>query len=182
MTSAEVIKMLSTTAELKSATEAESWVPSEPGLYSIFVDKPINFPQYISDYLSKRQTNIIYVGKAQKQILRDHVVKQDLRGKGNSTFFRGLGAVLGFRPPVGSLKNKTNKNNYTFRPRDRHKIVEWIDDHLFIRWLTMEPTCVKRHEPIAINALRAPFNSDHNPDAINQLADLRAECRRIAMS
>ena len=38
--------------------------------------------------------------------LNKRMLKQELRSKGHGTFFRSIGAVLGFRPDKGSLNIK----------------------------------------------------------------------------
>ncbi len=45
----------------------------------------------------------------------------ELRARGHGTFFRSLGAVLGYLPPKGSLKGKSNQNNYTFQKKIKGK-------------------------------------------------------------
>jgi len=68
----------------------------------------------------------------------------------------------------------------TTTPSDVHQIVRWINTHLGITWVELEPGEPEALEPAAIRALRPPFNDRHNPDRLEQLSLLRTECRRVA--
>ena len=171
---------MSSQPNLIQLSKAGDLVPEEMGLYAIFVNDPQHLPGAISDYLDRKWRNVIYVGKAAKQTLLQRLVKQDLRGTGNATFFRGLGAVLGFTPRPGSLIGKSNQNNYRFSLGDRNSIVEWIDGHLHVSWVTMMSKEASAYEPILVKALTPPFNKDHNPVAVVEIAKLRYQCRLIA--
>lgn len=177
----EIIVQLSSGAKLVSAKKAELWVPASSGLYSIFVDQAASLPSPFGDYLSQKQTTIIYLGKASGS-LKDRLVEQDLRHKNPSTFFRGIGAVRGYRPPAGSLKGKKNQNNYKFNTRDTQLIIKWINSHLFIRWVVLQEHEVESFESGAILSLRPLLNTQNNPDALPELAALREKCRQIAKS
>ena len=116
------------------AKNAEFIVPKRSGNYSIFIDEPASFPTPFDSLLQQRNTNLIYIGIASKSLFK-RLVKQDLCHKGPSTFFRGIGPILGFRPPRGSLLNKKNQRNYKFSQQDTRTIIAWINDHLSIRWV-----------------------------------------------
>ncbi len=177
-----IIEQLCSTAMLMPASQADKLVPHHPGLYSIFVDEPRNLPAPFGEYLSQKGTRIIYVGKADDS-LQCRLVQQDLRHRcGASTFFRGIGAVIGFRPPVGSLRGKRNRNNYRFSETDTLAIINWIDRRLSVRWVATPLEQIGTFEPEAIRTLRPLLNWTHNPDKLQELAALRAECRRIALS
>ena len=98
---AEIVRLLSSEAQLVSAKDAEKLVPDQPGLYSVFIDDSAILPAPFSEYLSKKGSLLIYLGKASTS-LQSRLVAQDLRHKGASTFFRGLGAVLEYRPSSGA--------------------------------------------------------------------------------
>lgn len=161
------------------ASVGEREVPGTPGIYGIFVDAPGSLPDWISGYLNERGNRLLYVGKAGDSLLR-RLVAQDLRGDGHSTFFRGLGAVLGFTPAPGSLIGHRNQNNYVFSPPDTARIVRWINTHLQVSWVELALDEPEAHEAAVIAALRPPFNDRYNPDRLEGLRLLRAECRRIA--
>lgn len=137
-------------------------------------------PKLYADVLRQRNTNLIYVGKATVS-LNTRLVDQDLRHKRASTFFRGIGSVLGFTPPVGSLINAKNNNNYKFSKEDTGTIISWINTNLQISWEVLDVEKVELHEPIIISTLCPLFNTNHNPIALAELAELRDKCRKIAL-
>lgn len=160
------------------ASEAEAKVPARPGYYAIFIDDPEALPTPFRDRLGRGAAEPIYVGIARKS-LRKRLVDQDLRHKGHSTFFRGLGAALGFRPAPGSLAGKRNQQNYKFSQNQASEIVNWINRYLSIRWLEVagpEPSV----EAEIIHKFRPVFNDTHNPEPLAELTTLREHCRYIA--
>lgn len=149
------------------------------GLYAIFVDSADNLPDPYRHRLLQNATTLIYVGKA-GTCLHTRLVLQDLQHRNPATFFRGLGAILGYRPPRGSLKHANKTNNYKFSLNDTSRIIKWIDEHLRILCVPMMCEEIVKWEKIAIRELRPLLNSTHNPDRTPELAALREECRRIA--
>lgn len=106
-------------------------------------------------------------------------LNQELRANGHGTFFRSIGAVLGHRPPKGSLTTKANKRNYKFSPTDEKKIIKWINDNLHVNWVdfsgdfvTLETELIIKHRPL--------INLAKNPSALKELSDLRKICVQIA--
>lgn len=161
-----------------TAAEARARVPMMPGYYAIFIDDASVLSSPFGDLLLQRASRLIYVGIATVS-LHKRLVEQDLQHQAPSTFFRGIGPVLGYRPQPGSLVGKANKNNYKFGAADTAEIIRWIFAHLSVNWVEVDPalaliekSLIRTHRPI--------FNSTHNPDRVPQLATLRAECRRIA--
>ncbi len=160
------------------AISAADIIPRRAGYYSIWIDDPGSLPRLYADRLRADQTELIYVGIATKS-LHKRLVEQDFHHKSPSTFFRGIGPILGFRPPRGSLVGKSNQNNYKFSKEDTATIISWIERHLSVR-VVEEPTASKDVEAVAIRTLRPLLNSTHNPAALGELARLRGECRDIA--
>ena len=167
--------------ELIPASEAEVLVPEKNGLYSIVIDKPDSLPPPFSEYVSRGGHNVIYIGKAFPANLTTRLVKNDLRHKGNATFFRSLGAVLGYFPPQGSLVGKENSRNYRFRDPEKQQIVDWINEHLGVRCKELEPEEIALEQAL-IEDLRPVFNIVWNPDVLQELKALRAKCRLIALT
>lgn len=165
-------------ASRSTAESVEDQVPSRPGYYAIFADRPESLGKEFEQLLRPRQTQLIYVGIAKKS-LQKRLVGQDLRHKGASTFFRGLGAMLGYRPISGSLVGKANQSNYRFRTAETREIITWINAHLSVSWIEA-PAANLRTERMAIASLRPLMNTDGNPEALSELAQLRKECRQIA--
>lgn len=150
-----------------------------PGIYAIFVDNPDSLPHPFRGILQGRNTQLIYIGKASKS-LSQRLGEQELRHKRAATFFRSLGAVLGYRPQAGSLKGKKNQNNYRFTKDDTQAIIDWIDQHLKVSWLEIPVETIGEFEPALLNEARPLFNDTHNPDRLKELKRLREQCRQIA--
>jgi hypothetical protein len=166
-------------AALYSVAVAHTVVPSEPGFYSIFVDSPDSLPESFGGHLREKHSSLIYVGIASSS-LYDRLIEQDLRHKHPSTFFRGIGAILGFRPSPGSLVGKRNQNNYIFSPEDTCAIIAWNQEHLSVRFVAIDTDAFPRAEKNAIVRNNPILNTTHNPDRLQALADLRLECRSVA--
>ncbi len=179
----DVVSQLSENAKLVSPREAELSAPRKAhGIYAICIDDARNLPVVFRKGLERKNSRILYVGKAAQQTLHTRLVAQDLRHRKASTFFRGLGAALGFYPPKGSLRSKKNQNNYKFSTEDTEKIIGWIDAHLSVCWVTMSPDEAQWNEFSLIHEFCPPFNTTHNEDAVEELALLKANCRLIARS
>ncbi len=176
----DVVARLARSGELVPAAEAGARIPREPGLYAIVIDDPRNLPGAFGAYLAERSSAVLYVGVTSTS-LRKRLAAQDLRHAGPSTFFRGLGAILGYRPPIGSLKGKKNQNNYQFNEAGRRAVADWIERHLSVRWIAAEAESAGALEPLVIGELRPPLNTEHNPDALPELSELRGKCREVAL-
>lgn len=161
-----------------TAAEAPTRVPMTSGYYAIFIDDASSLPSPYGDLLLRRATRLIYVGMATVS-LHERLVEQDLRHRRPSTFFRGIGPILGYRPPTGSLLGKANQNNYKFSTGDTAEIIRWINGHLSVNWAEAEPALATT-EASLIRVHRPFFNTAHNPEPVTQLVALRDECRRIA--
>jgi len=181
MTIDEIVKALVETSELFSAKFIENVVPDQPGLYTIFVDNKKSLPSPYFEYLDKRKSNLIYLGKASKSLLK-RLVKQDLKHESPSTFFRAIGPILGYRPPFGSLIGKKNRRNYIFNHSDTEEIIEWIRLHLYVRFLIAPKNNndILKMEGVAITSLTPLLNTVYNPLALIELSRLRLLCREIA--
>jgi hypothetical protein len=177
----EIRLYLSHNGKLIPAREAERQVPDAYGLYSILIDDPRNLPSPFSDYMFDLDHTIIYLGKASGSFLSKRLVKNDLRHKGHATFFRSLGAVLGYYPQKGSLANKANQDNYRFSHPEKKLIVEWINEHLAVRCLALSPAEIAFERQL-IADLTPVLNIDGNPDTLQEIKDLREKCKAIARS
>ena len=107
------------------------------------------------------------------------MLKQELRARGHGTFFRSIGAVLGFRPERGSLLFKKNKRNYKFNKDIENQIIQWINDNLIVRWKTVD-SIKENEETKLIQNFKPLLNIAKNPLALSLLSDLRRECVEIA--
>lgn len=164
----------------KSAGIIDNLVPDCRGLYCLRIKDINSLPKPFDKIIKDRAHNIIYIGIA-SQSLSKRFLSQELRANGHGTFFRSIGAVLGFKPVKGSLINKANKRNYTFSPADKIKIIDWINKNLTVNWIEFsgdielfETSLIQRYLPL--------INLANNPAANRHLSDLRAECVRYANS
>jgi hypothetical protein len=174
-----VAKALEGEAELHSASMADAVVPKAPGFYSIFVDRPDNLPEPFAAYLRSCGTTLLYIGRASTSLFQ-RLVEEDFRHQGPSTFFRSIGAILGYRPQPGSLVGKLNQDNYRFSPIDTEKIAEWIKQHLAIRFVEADISKYPGAERDAIQRNCPILNTIHNPKCFPLLDELRSECRATA--
>lgn len=170
-------KMLMNEKNFKLTVDADTLVPHEPGLYCLRLKSGSSMPAPFMQELEARRHNIVYIGIATTSLHQR--LMQELRAKGHGTFFRSLGAVLGYRPPKGSLLHKANKRNYTFSASDEQAIIRWINSHLLVNWISyigdyesFEARLIQRHLPL--------LNLNKNPASLPELTALRAECVRIA--
>jgi len=162
----------------QSAGTIDDSVSHRPGLYAIRINDINILPKPFSTYLKERHHNIIYIGIA-SQSLHKRFLNQELRGNGQGTFFRSMGAVLGYRPLKGSLVKKANKRNFKFAEVDEQKIIKWINNYLIVNWVefnsnlgTIETVLIKKYRPL--------LNLAKNPSALPLLSELRKGCAEIA--
>lgn len=171
-------KMLMNAKSFKSAGKIDDLAPHNPGLYCIRISDSNKLPKPFNTFLAGRQHKIIYIGIATRS-LNKRFLNQELHANGHGTFFRSIGAVLGHRPPKGSLTTKANKRNYKFSPTDQQKIIKWINDNLHVNWVdfsgdfeTLETELINKHRPL--------INIAKNPSALKELSDMRKMCIQIA--
>lgn len=146
------------------------------GLYSLRLKEKCVLPKTFQQFLPEREHQIIYVGKAEGQTLKDRL-NQELYAKGHGTFFRSIGAVLGYLPEAGSLYGKSNQNNYKFIKEDQKKIILWIENNLEI---AVFKTSNFEEEKHLICKLKPLLNDSHNPLALTELRMVKDKCRITA--
>lgn len=176
--SAELDAALFDATAFRPAGTIDLEVPDRPGLYAIRVRDKGTLPEPFKSHSEKRGHDLIYVGIA-SQSLNRRFLGQELRARGNGTFFRSIGAVLGFRPLPGSLIGRSNTRNFTFTATDNLAIIEWINARLLVNWIEFsgahaveESALIRKYLPL--------LNLQGNPSALPELSALRAECVRIA--
>ena len=180
MIASEIAHALFHAPSLREAGTIDSLVPHRPGFYCILLKDTSQLPEPFYAELQRRETQIIYVGLASKS-LKTRFLGNELRGKSHGTFFRSLGAVLGYRPLPGSLKNKVNKRNFKFSRESEQQIVAWINDNLLVNWVichseldALETHLIQQYTPL--------LNLAKNPQRLATLTALRQECVRVANS
>ena len=165
-------------SNFRSVGTIDDIVPSDPGYYCFRIKNINELPDFFEDELKKRGHNILYIGLASKSLKR-RMLGQELRARGHGTFFRSIGAVLGFRPEKGSLLDKKNKRNYKFNEVDENKIIQWMNENLFAHWTTVD-FVDNNEETKLIGSYKPLLNIAKNPLALNELRALRRECVDIA--
>ncbi|WP_298941710.1 GIY-YIG nuclease family protein [uncultured Microbacterium sp.] len=164
----------------RPAREIDAIVPDNFGVYAIRLRTGAELPEPFQTLLDERSTRLVYIGQAERQTLLKRLLGNELRARGNGTFIRSIGAVLGHRPPHGSLAGRSRIQNYRFAPTDRIAIVEWINANLEVSWAVL-PQAEEHGAEVALICEHTPlFNLQDNPRALPELALLRAECRAIA--
>lgn len=179
LVSTEIVEKELIHGVFKKAELIDNKLPEQTGFYCIKLAKGSQLPTRYQEHLNRREHQIIYIGKAEGQTLKKRFLGQELRAKGHGTFFRSIGAVLGFLPEVGSLKNAKNKNNYKFKPNEEQKIIQWINQNLEVNWVTytgdfsIESHWISKYCPL--------LNDSHNPLKLNELRIDKANCRKVAI-
>lgn len=171
-------KVLMNEKNFKSIISCEHNIPDSPGLYCIRIKEPKKLDTVFSNILLERSHTIMYLGLASKS-LQKRFLNQELRARGHGTFFRSLGAILGFVPEEGSLIGKRNQNNYKFSTKNEQQIIEWINENLIINWVpatehlnSIENELINQHLPL--------LNIAGNPGALYKVRQLRQNCKEIA--
>lgn len=149
------------------------------GLYSLRVKNISVLPNLFKQELISTDTELIYIGKGERTLFER--LEEECRGKSNGTFFRGIGALLNFRPPTGSLIGMSNTNNYRFSKPDREYIVDWMNENLDFNFIKLENN-IEAIEKKLISINCPILNTTHNPKKPKLLAELRKECRQIGLT
>lgn len=158
----------------------ENEVPNAPGIYTIRICNVHDLDAPFCDELIKRGHNLLYVGIASKS-LRERLWKQELNHKRPATFFRSMGAILGYRPEKGSLVDESNKRNYRFTIVDTKKIQKWMKEHLLVNFMVQNEDLGTAEEYLIVN-YKPIVNIQKNPNKMEEVKRLREECVRIANS
>lgn len=148
------------------------------GLYALRVKDISILPSLFKNELFSTQTTLIYIGKGERTIY-DRLL-EECQGKGHGTFFRGIGALLNFKPEKGSLIDKENKNNYCFSKMDRDKIADWMNENLDLNFVEIKSNILKVESDL-IKDYCPILNTTHNPRKSKALAALRKSCREYAL-
>lgn len=147
-------------------------IPQRAGLYCIKLRKGVTLPTKIGKV---REDGIIYIGKGVN--LYKRLWRHELNSKGHATFFRSMGAILGYMPPKGSLKSG---NNYHFDDNDTERIIKWMRQSLTVNYIVLDDASLSSVEKQLITKYMPLVNIQHNPNASEELRRLRSECVRHA--
>ena len=158
-------------------TMNESTVPDVPGLYCIKLRKGVRLP---AKFGKVREDGIIYIGQASTS-LHKRFWKQELNHHGAATFFRSMGAILGFLPPKSSLVGK-NTRNYKFSIEDTEAIRKWMRQSLLVNCIPFGTDNMDIVEESLISKYSPLVNIRHNPSASSELEAARKACVEYAKS
>ena len=100
---------------------------------------------------------------------------------GAATFFRSIGAMLGYLPPKGSLARKSTRN-YKFSPEDTEAIRQWMRQSLLVNCIVVEPSSIDDIEEALIRKYCPLVNIAKNPAASAELSAARDKCVAYAKS
>lgn len=173
-----LIKKLLNKRSFKSAKLIDNVVPNVSGLYCIRITNVNKLPKLFAKELIQRKSDVLYVGLASKS-LHKRLLQQELRANGHGTFFRSLGAVLGFLPPKGSLLHKKNKRNYKFSSSDEIRIINWINNNLIVNWVALDGKLENIESELILKS-KPILNISKNLYKMNELTLLRKRCVQIA--
>lgn len=152
-------------------------VPDVPGLYCIKLRKGVRLP---AKYGKVREDGVIYIGQASTS-LNQRFWRQELNHHGAATFFRSIGAMLGYLPPKGSLAGKSTRN-YKFSPEDTEAIRQWMRLSLLVNCIVVEPSAIDDIEEALIKKYCPLVNIAKNPAASAELSAARDKCVAYAKS
>ena len=153
-------------------------IPAAPGIYCIKLRKGVPLP---AKFGKVREDGIIYIGQASKS-LKERLWEEELNHKSPATFFRSVGAILGYMPPKGSLVGKRNPRNYKFNEKDTESICKWMRQSLLVNFIAMEPAMIDDTEIALIKKYCPLANLKHNPVRNDELRAARKRCKEYANS
>lgn len=173
------VKQLMDSSKFRSVKQLKVLdIPNVSGIYVIKIKDINKLPQVFSKVLYERKHNILYIGISEDS-LKKRFWGNELHAKGHGTFFRSLGAVLGYLPKAGSLKGKTKNYNYKFSGHDSAEIIGWIEDNLEVNFIThsdnleeIERSLIAKYLPL--------LNLGKNPAKLDELDRLRRKCVAVA--
>lgn len=156
----------------------DSDVPDSSGVYVIKIKNIDKLPPTFGKVLRERKHKILYIGISTNS-LRRRLWGNELHAKGHGTFFRSLGAILGYLPETGSLSEYRNKRNYKFSAQDSAEIIRWIEDNLEINFIAHSENLGKIEESLIVKYVPL-LNLDKNPVKLSELVELRRKCEAVA--
>lgn len=156
-------------------------IPNIPGIYAIRIKSPDILPPEFSQELKRRGETLLYIGQASKS-LQKRLWEEELHAQRPATFFRSIGAILGYYPPKGSLRGMRNQSNYKFSSTDNIKIIKWIQDNLLVNFVECTSNSLDAIEKSIIKETTPIVNIQNNPHPFELLIRLREKCKETARS
>ena len=151
--------------------EVEALLPRSAGKYAFFVEEVSRLPkQFFREAMTRPTPSLLYIGKADVSLMQ-RVWLEECQHRRPGTFFRSVGAMLGYKSPKGG-------RNYEFSPGDKKRVVEWIAGNLRVTWQAEVLELSHRvGEQALINQFLPLLNLQGNPRKFAELSRLRADCR-----
>lgn len=155
---------------------------AQNGLYAIKLKNKNAFelynPAFHSEYVGRRQPDIIYIGKAYRRGGIRARLMNELRQHGKATFFRSAGALLKFNP----VRECEDTINYTFAEPDKNAIIAFMEKNLLVSY---EPYIhlseINELEYRLIHSDYKPIiNIKNNPEPSKVVQEERARCISFA--
>lgn len=147
-------------------------IPESKGVYAIRIIDINAMPNDFAQMLKDRNHNLLYIGIS-KSSLRQRLWEEELHLKRPATFFRSIGAILGYMPPKGSLKNSSR--NYRFSQKDEIAIIRWMEKNLLVNFITLDCN-IDKVEDYLIKTYKPIINISKNPCKSSVLVKLRDKC------
>lgn len=174
-----VEKQLIANANFKQYSQLNTSTLGKTGFYCLRLKQGAALPKRYQEILNEREHTILYIGIAKGQSLKKRL-GQEIEHTSPGTFFRSIGAVLGYLPIKGHLLGHSNQNNYKFSAIDTSKIISWL-------LLNVEISIVAFNGDFSIEkeiiSAQCPFlNDKHNHLKLQVLQQDKANCRAIARS
>lgn len=174
----ELFRSLMWTDNFKLVDEiSKDDIPTTTGFYAIRVRDINVLPEIFAQKLMEREHNILYIGISECN-LRERLWNEELHLKKPATFFRSLGAMLGYTPEYGSLRGSKSRN-YKFSERDITEITNWMKKHLLVNYISWKEN-LKEIEKQLIREYKPIINIQNNPYKLGELEELRKKCIDIA--
>jgi hypothetical protein len=154
------------------ARNADRCLPRESGKYAFFVMTTDRLPALFREEAMRRpDPRLLYIGKADRSLFQ-RVWRQECQHRSPGTFFRSVGAMLGYLSPKGG-------KNFEFSPEDKTAIIDWIAENLSVAWST-EPADGEHceSEKALIETFQPVLNIAGIKPGFAELKRLRAICRR----
>lgn len=148
-------------------------VPNEKGIYYLKIDKFNSLPREFREEFKDRKDNFAYIGIGKNIRKR---LEQELKGKGQGTFFRSIGAILKLQPM--KLTNKKNCN-YKFPKDGNVTIKKYILENFSFDYKNPKDT-LKELEKKEIKEKTPYFNIIHNNKKSSSLLIRREACLKEA--
>ena len=160
--------------EFKNYADLDQDILTKKGIYCIRLKDGCYLPEPFQTIHLSREYKYLYIGKSDST-LKDRL-EEEIEHKRPGTFFRNIGALLGYEPIIGHLVGKKNVNNYKFSKQNTDAIIQWLYENveIFIKEdkCDIEKELIRFYSPL--------INWTYNNNQCYELKLAREKCRKIA--